>query len=115
MFYSNWMLEIATNERKEAEAILQNALSNMRARANFKNFVLNNEHGNLIIFEIKHDTDDWANFIYEILSLADTIGFEWTIMGEINRSPFASTEHTNVRGVKSLKWLVNVDGESEYA
>ena len=114
MFYSSWIIQIDTNDKVKANDIYENAICKLNIKPSFKQISINNPHGNLIHFEACHDTESWAHFIYELLSISEAIGFGWRISGPIDKCPSALASDTNIIGAKSVSWSVNDFGESEY-
>lgn len=108
--YSHWQIHTSARNEKNARVVLNRALQNMGSDAVDIGFNFDGEHGNLISFSIQHDVTEWGEFIYQILLLAQTVGFGWNLTGYIDQDPDASTEHTNLSGVSFIQWLVYKDG-----
>lgn len=78
-------------------------------------FSFDSERGSLITFSIEHDADEWSAFIYQILLLAQSVGFGWNLTGSIGEDPVASTEHANLSGVSFIQWLVYKNGARQHS
>jgi hypothetical protein len=97
MKYSHWQLH--TSE-KDTSSVISRAGKNMGVEPIDVEYTLDKEHGNLIAFSIRHETEEWSEFIYQILLYAESIGFGWTLTGYINQNPEASTSHAENRNFK---------------
>ena len=115
MKYSHWQIHTSAKNEKNAQVVLNKALKNMGVNAIDIEFNFDKEHGNLISFSIEHKASEWSEFIYQILLLAQTVGFGWNLTGYIDQDPDASTEHSNISGVSFIQWLVYKNGSRQNA
>lgn len=64
--------------------------------------------GFVATFVTRHSTRQWSRFVFEVIGLAQRIGYFWTLYGDVNQQLDGFSNKSSVSGVTSAQFICDV-------
>lgn len=113
MKYSHWRIRTNARTEKNARVIANRAAKNMGVSPFKVSFSIDADRGHVITMVLEHAPTDWANFIYDVMLCAQSLGHGWFLTGGIDSDPGATTEHSRLPGVSFIQWDICANGANQ--
>ena len=101
---SKWKFWSNTKNETKTQKLLDQLSKLIPSEINDKKIEVYHKGGFVVSFVISHNNENWNDFIIEIISYGQEIGYSWILYGDINTECGGWSDESKISGIDSISW-----------
>ena len=109
-----WKMWVDARTEAKALKLCDRVLERMGRSASEKRVEPYPKTGGFVVsFAVALEHARWNDAVVEAIALGQRVGYGWALSGWIEDGPAASSDRTNIAGVKSIQWMFERGGDAD--
>ena len=105
---ASWRLKTETQKEVNAERVLERVLQAMQQKGLNQTIQVDSLTSTcLLTFQTDLKSPTWEGSVVEVIALAQLIGYEWMLFGDVHRELLGTSQRTRVAGITWAEWVLS--------